>query len=188
MIEFAESSPDHTITTRLVEVGIQSEINKARLDSISANLRVQIVEMEGHRLGIMIRSYVHGMGEEVKVISYPKTWWDAFKERFNLCRRFPSKWIKSIEYTVERITIYDKICPHLSMKLRDETDYFCIAWLAGDSHEGHIPVPKPTGVQTHHPDWRCRCLSSGTGCNRWQSGETIFCNTCCMEREHGFPV
>lgn len=80
-------------------------------------------------LMIELESYIHGMVRERLIIhrKWPKTWWDAFKERW-----FPG-WAKSrwpVEY--ERIDVderlYAAVCPHL----QDDPQKVHLEWMAAE--------------------------------------------------------
>lgn len=73
----------------------------ARTDIPENNLRIEQYTEEATRTMIMeFHAKVASKKYAVKTVSYPATWWDAFKKRF-----YPARWLKRWPVVFEEVTM-----------------------------------------------------------------------------------
>ena len=109
----------------LEEVTLQA-IKFALVQHIPKNTYPQRLELEGY--DDYLRDYFirqlswHLWGKKIETITYPRTWWDAFKNYW-----FP-KWLrKRYPPSFDTFQLYN-ICPHISFDWKNHSDLH-IQWL-----------------------------------------------------------
>lgn len=112
--------PFEQFTAQKVPIAVTEYVCQRMLAAMSRAEVTAWQDQMGRRLGMRIDTYIHGMPGERIVIhrQWPRTWWDAFKERW-----FPA-WAKD-RWPVEYDSIdvdeqrYLAVCPHLQDDPRD---------------------------------------------------------------------
>lgn len=100
---------------------MQFEISKYIPESILGEARIDISETIKNEMKAEIRFFLYG--KEIKreieeTYSYPRDWWQAFKERWYpgfLKKQFPVKYRK-----VDKIIRHFHICPHLNIASKEK--------------------------------------------------------------------
>lgn len=90
-------------------------IDERQLDAVrQASVLEQRYDVERQQLLLHLRAEIYGIDHPKKLlVQYPKTWWDAVKERFApewFIRRYP---ISRVEITVHLEELYPEIKPLL---------------------------------------------------------------------------
>ena len=114
-----------------VRLNVDRSIDTREMDATRSRAKMESAfDIAENSMLLQLTTYMHGMADERVQIDkkWPKTWWDAFKERW-----FP-KWILSrwpVEYDriyVDQV-IYKAVCPHL----QDDEQNQHLEWMAFES-------------------------------------------------------
>lgn len=107
-----------------VRVAAVRVLSRYGLDSLSANLRVEMANMIGGDIALMFKSMVYGAGRETWKCEWPTTWWQHFKQRW-----FPRWALRRWPVQMEQKSglVWGRVCPHLDLPMDRDRH---VMWLA----------------------------------------------------------
>ena len=114
------------VATRMIERQELAALKTAKADVFISEL--------AQTLCVKLKTQIHGITNNFIDISeeWPKTWWDAFKERW-FTKRMLKRWPVEYKRIYVHQPIFLAVCPHL----QNESDEVHLRWLISKDEEAN---------------------------------------------------